>query len=431
MENKKLSNILTLGFALFAMFFGAGNLLLPPLIGVLVGEDYFIAMIAFGLTGILLPFTGILSVTFSGDSFNDLGDRVNKYIAPILGTIIMICIGPLIAIPRTAATTFEVGIKPFFPTLNPLYGSLIFFAITFILAIRPSKVVDVIGNYLTPVLLVLLALLIVVGILHPTADFMPSEMSLLESFSKGFIEGYQTLDVLASVIFAGIIITAAKDKGYTDIKSKSNVVITSGLLSTICLLFVYGGLIYLGATSGVTGSGMSRSELLIKIARDTLGDYGLVAISLCMAFACLTTSIALTSAVGTFFGKLTNGKLSYTVLVTLCTLISFGLSIKGVDDIINFAYPPLAFVYPITITLVIYIVFFGKLVKSKLPYVLALIASTIIGLLNLLKVVDLLDEKTIESLNNNIPFFEYDLGWIIPSALGFIFGLIYTKFQPK
>ncbi|GGF00917.1 branched-chain amino acid:cation transporter, LIVCS family [Chishuiella changwenlii] len=431
MENKKLSNILTLGFALFAMFFGAGNLLLPPLIGVLVGEDYFIAMIAFGLTGILLPFTGILSVTFSGDSFNDLGDRVNKYIAPILGTIIMICIGPLIAIPRTAATTFEVGIKPFFPTLNPLYGSLIFFAITFILAIRPSKVVDVIGNYLTPVLLVLLALLIVVGILHPTADFMPSEMSLLESFSKGFIEGYQTLDVLASVIFAGIIITAAKDKGYTDIKSKSNVVITSGLLSTICLLFVYGGLIYLGATSGVTGSGMSRSELLIKIARDTLGDYGLVAISLCMAFACLTTSIALTSAVGTFFGKLTNGKLSYTVLVTLCTLISFGLSIKGVDDIINFAYPPLAFVYPITITLVIYIVFFGKLVKSKLPYVLALIASTIIGLLNLLKVVDLLDEKTLESLNNNIPFFEYDLGWIIPSALGFIFGLIYTKFQPK
>jgi len=431
MKNKKLSNILTLGFALFAMFFGAGNLLLPPLIGVLVGEDYLIAMLAFGLTGILLPFTGILSVTFSGDSFNDLGNRVNKYIAPILGTIIMICIGPLIAIPRTAATTFEVGIKPFFPTLNPIYGSLVFFAITFILAIKPSKVVDVIGNYLTPVLLVLLALLIVIGILHPTADFMPSEMTMLESFSKGFIEGYQTLDVLASVIFAGIIITAAKDKGYTDIKSKSNVVITSGLLSTICLLFVYGGLIYLGATSGVTGSGMSRSELLIKIARDTLGDYGLVAISLCMAFACLTTSIALTSAVGTFFGKLSNGKLSYTVLVILCTLISFGLSIKGVDDIINFAYPPLAFVYPITITLVIYIVFFGKFVKDKLPYVLALIASTIIGLLNLLKVVDLLDDRTIESLNNNIPFFEYDLGWIIPSALGFIFGLFYVRFQPK
>lgn len=426
MKNKKLTNVLTLGFALFAMFFGAGNLLLPPLIGVEVGSNYFVAMIAFGLTGILLPFTGILSVVFSGDSFNDLGNRVNKYLAAILGTIIMICIGPLIAIPRTAATTFEVGLKPFFPEMNPLWGSLIFFAITLILAIRPSKVVDVIGNYLTPVLLVLLALLITIGIVHPTADFLPSELTMMESFSKGFVEGYQTLDVLASVIFAGIIIAAARDKGYTDTKSKSQIVIVSGLLSTTCLLFVYGGLIYLGATSGVTNPDISRAELLIEISRNTLGHYGLIAIALCMAFACLTTSIALTSAVGTFFGRLTNNKLSYTVLVILCTLISFGLSIKGVDEIINFAYPPLAFVYPITITLVIYIVLFGKIVKSKIPYICALIASTIIAILGLLKLLGKLDEATISNLNK-IPFFEYDLGWVVPSIIGFLIGLLIVK----
>ena len=81
MKSKKLTNVLTLGFALFAMFFGAGNLLLPPLIGVEVGSNYFVAMLAFGLTGILLPFTGILSVVFSGNSFNDLGHRVNKHLA--------------------------------------------------------------------------------------------------------------------------------------------------------------------------------------------------------------------------------------------------------------------------------------------------------------------------------------------------------------
>ena len=428
MKNKKLTNVLTLGFALFAMFFGAGNLLLPPLIGVEVGSNYFVAMIAFGLTGILLPFTGILSVVFSGDNFNDLGHRVNKHLAAILGTIIMICIGPLIAIPRTAATTFEVGIKPFFPELNPLWGSLFFFAITLGLAIRPSKVVDVIGNYLTPVLLVLLALLIVVGIINPTADFMPSKLTMMQSFSKGFVEGYQTLDVLASVIFAGIIIAAARDKGYTDTKSKSQIVIISGLLSTTCLLFVYGGLIYLGATSGVTNPDISRAELLIEISRNTLGHYGLIAIALCMAFACLTTSIALTSAVGSFFERLTNGKLSYTVLVVLCTLISFGLSIKGVDEIINFAYPPLAFVYPITITLVIYIVLFGKVVKSKTPFIFALIASTIIAILGLLKLLGYFDEVTITSLNK-IPFFEYDLGWVVPSIVGFVIGLLIDKLR--
>ena len=428
MKSKKLTNVLTLGFALFAMFFGAGNLLLPPLIGLEVGSNYFVAMIAFGLTGILLPFTGILSVVFSGDNFNDLGHRVNKHLAAILGTIIMICIGPLIAIPRTAATTFEVGLKPFFPTLDPIWGSLIFFTVTLILAIRPSKVVDVIGNYLTPVLLILLTLLIGFGIIHPTADFLPSDLTMMQSFSKGFIEGYQTLDVLASVIFAGIIIAAARDKGYTDTKSKSQIVIVSGLLSTTCLLFVYGGLIYLGATSGITNPEISRAELLIEISRNTLGQYGVIAIALCMAFACLTTAIALTSAVGTFFGRLTNGRVSYTVLVVLCTVISFGLSIKGVDEIINFAYPPLAFVYPITITLVIYIVLFGKTIKSKTPYIFALIASTIIAIFGLLKLLGKLDESTIENLNK-IPFFEYDLGWIAPSIIGFGIGLLVDRLR--
>jgi branched-chain amino acid:cation transporter, LIVCS family len=426
MEKNKVGNILTIGFALFAMFFGAGNLLLPPLIGVEVGSNFLIAMIAFGLTGILLPFTGILSVIYSGDSFTDLGKRVNPLIAPILGTIIMVCIGPLIAIPRTAATTFEVGLKPFFPEMNPAWGSLIFFVVTLFLAIKPSKVVDVIGNYLTPILLILLALLIVVGIVNPTEALHPTKQTMIESFSLGFIEGYQTLDVLASVIFAGIIISAAKAKGYNDQKSKTEVTIISGALSSICLLFVYGGLIYLGATSGITDAGVKRSELLIQISSNILGQYGLIAIALCMAFACLTTAISLTTAVGSFFSDLFNNKIGYVPVVILCTLISFGLSIKGVDEIINFAYPPLAFIYPIVITLVIYIVIFGKKITAKAPYVGALIASTIIGFFGLLKILNLIGEDTIETLNL-IPFFEYDLGWIVPSIIGFIIGLFFQK----
>lgn len=421
MEKKKFGNILTLGFALFAMFFGAGNLLLPPLIGVQVGSNFLIAMIAFGISGILLPFTGILSIIQSGDNFNDLGNRVNKFIAPVLGTIIMICIGPLIAIPRTAATTFEVGIKPFFPDMNVAWGSLIFFVITLLLAIRPSKVVDVIGNYLTPVLLILLALLIAIGIINPTAAFEPTKHSMIDSFSKGFLEGYQTLDVLASVIFAGIIISAAKAKGYTDKKSKMQVTIVSGALSSLCLLFVYGGLIYLGATSGITSTEVKRSELLINISSNILGQYGLIAIAVCMAFACLTTAISLTAAVGSFFSELFKNKIGYTPIVILCSLVSFGLSIKGVDQIINFAYPPLAFIYPIVITLVLYVVIFGKIIKDKVPYVGALIASAIIGLLGLFKILGMLSVGVIEKLNY-IPFFENDMGWIVPSILGFSIG---------
>ena len=426
MDKKRIGNILTLGFALFAMFFGAGNLLLPPLIGVEVGSSFFIAMVAFGLSGILLPFTGILSIIQSGDRFKDLGNRVHPWIAPILGTIIMVCIGPLIAIPRTAATTFEVGIQPFFPQLQSFWGSLIFFIITLFLAIKPSKVVDVIGNYLTPILLILLAILITIGIVNPTSALKESELSMIQSFSEGFIEGYQTLDVLASVIFAGIIISAAKAKGYQDQKSKTQVTIISGILSSVCLLFVYGGLIYLGATSGITNPDVKRSELLILISSNLLGQYGLIAIAVCMAFACLTTAISLTSAVGSFFSDLLKNKIGYVPIVILCTIISFGLSIKGVDQIIQFAYPPLAFIYPIVMTLVIYIVFFGKIISSKEPYVGAVIASTLVGFLGLLNVLGLLSPSTFEMLKI-IPFFEYDLGWVVPSIIGFGIGYLFKK----
>ncbi|WP_231561166.1 branched-chain amino acid transport system II carrier protein [Sphingobacterium sp. T2] len=219
---KKRKDILTIGFALFAMFFGAGNLLLPPFIGLQVGEHTLITILAFGLTGILLPFLGILSIVKSGDTIYDLGNRVNPYLAPILGTIIMLCIGPLIAIPRTGATTFEVGILPNFPNFNPIISSIIFFSLTWILSISPSKVVDIIGNILTPLLLVLLFILIVVGLLHPIGPFASSGLTPTQSFKFGFTEGYQTVDMLASLVFAGIIIAAAQAKGYKEIHQKSS-----------------------------------------------------------------------------------------------------------------------------------------------------------------------------------------------------------------
>jgi len=420
---KRLRDITTIGFALFAMFFGAGNLLLPPFIGLQIGNHVWITILAFGLTGILLPFLGILSVTNSGDSFDDLGHRINKNLAAILGSVIMICIGPLIALPRTAATTFEVGVLPSFPNSNPVWTSILFFSITWLFSIVPSKVVDLVGNILTPFLLFVLIILIGMGIANPIADLQLEMLSSQEAFTLGFIEGYQTLDVLASVIFAGIIISATKAKGYDSIAEKNKVVIASGALAAACLFFIYGGLIYLGATSNIENTDISRSALLIHISNSILGKYGTLAIAISIALACLTTAIALTTAVGTFFSKLTNGKLGYKLLVTASCLVSGVLSVTGVDNIIQFAYPPLAFVYPIVITLVLYIVIFGRFVKTKLPYILALIASTVIAALNVMKILGVL-HADILAWFNHIPFFAYELGWVVPSFVFFVIGII-------
>ncbi|MGN0003480.1 MAG: branched-chain amino acid transport system II carrier protein [Sphingobacterium composti] len=423
---KKKQDIITIGFALFAMFFGAGNLLLPPFIGLQVGHHTLITIIAFGLTGIILPFLGILSIVKSGNTIYDLGNRIHPWLAPVLGTIIMLCIGPLIAIPRTGATTFEVGILPTFPNFNPILFSIIFFGLTWILSISPSKVVDIIGNILTPLLLILLFILILIGILNPIADFSTTSLTSTEAFKFGFVEGYQTVDMLASLVFAGIIIAAAQTKGYTNMGDKSIVVISSGIISSVCLIFIYGGLVYLGATSGIADKEISRSALLIHIAKSTLGEYGMIAIGICIALACLTTSIALTTAVGTFFSELTKGKLGYKLLVTICVIFSATLSILGVDKIIQFAYPPLAFVYPIAITLVLYIIVFGAFVKHKTPYIGALLASTIFAVFSLGIMLNWWTAAEIQ-FYSKLPFADIDLGWLVPSIVGFIIGLIIDK----
>jgi len=273
-------------------------------------------------------------------------------------------------------------------------------------------------------------MLIIVGITYPVS--VPQEDLLLtsESFTLGFIEGYQTLDVLASVIFAGIIISATKAKGYERISEKNKVVIASGALAATCLFFIYGGLIYLGATAGVEGTDMSRSALLIHISNNILGKYGMLAIAIGIALACLTTAIALTTAVGTFFSKLTNGRLGYKLLVTVSCLLSGVLSVTGVDNIIRFAYPPLAFVYPIVITLVLYIVIFGRFVKTKLPYIMALIASTIIAALNVTKILGILHADILVWFNH-IPFFAYELGWVVPSFVFFVIGFVVDRMKTE
>ncbi len=428
---KKISDITTLGFALFAMFFGAGNLLLPPLIGLSSGSQWDSAILGFGLTGILLPFLGVLAVINSGETFNDLGNRSHPYIATILGIMIMLGIGPLIAIPRTAATTFEVGLLPTFPNLSPIWGSVLFFAITFTLSIRPSKVVDVIGNFLTPVLLILLLGLILMGIWHPISSDFATKIVKSEAFKIGFMEGYQTLDVLASVIFTGIIISAAKMKGYEKLKDKNKIVTSAGLLAAIFLFLIYGGLVLLGATSGFPLTDeVKRAELLLYISHQIFGRYGTTAISLSIALACLTTAIALTCAVGTFFSKLSGGRVSYQWIVTICCILSGVLAITGVEYIIQVAYPFLAFIYPIVITLVLYVLVFGRILSTNLPFIGAMIGTTLVSTIYLLSSFDL-HLQGAEHLVQAIPLAKYELWWVLPSFASFLLFLLFDYWRKR
>lgn len=224
----KLNTIITVGFALFAMFFGAGNLILSPFIGLETGSEWLTALAGFFITAIIAPFLGVLMVAKAGTNFTDLGQKTHPLLIKILTLLVILCIGPLVAIPRTAATTFEVGIEPLLPSLSKKVFAVIFFGLVLALSLSKSKIVDIIGKFLTPFLLVVLALLIVLGIWQAPSAETPATHTLVESFIFGFIEGYLTLDVLASVIFAGIIIRAVTDKGYTKHHERTSITFFCG-----------------------------------------------------------------------------------------------------------------------------------------------------------------------------------------------------------
>ena len=425
MKSNKTVNIITLGFALFAMFFGAGNLILPPFIGLNTGSEWFFSMIGFVTTGIVAPFLGLLAVTKNGLTFTDLGKRTHPMLLLVLACIIMWSIGPLVAIPRTAATTYEMAMLPLIPSMSPIIGSVLFFSLTLILSISPSKIVDIIGKYLTPLLVILLLTLVILGTFFPIEAPETMAISALQSFQFGFDEGYQTMDVLASVIFAGIIISAAVEKGYEEPKKRVQVVFTAGLVAVGCLLFIYGGLIYLGATSGYElADKISRTDLLLHISKNTLGHYGTYAMSIAISLACLTTAIALTTAFGTFMYQLTKGKVSYVFYVVLCTLISVYFSVMGVDQIIAYAGTLLNFVYPITFALVLYLLFFGKLVKSKMPYVASIVITAVVAVISILSDFDI---SLFVAIKEALPLQAHNLEWMLPSLIGFVLftGLSY------
>lgn len=430
MKKNKLLTVLTVGFALFAMFFGAGNLILPPYIGLKAGADWSLALFGFFITAILSPFLGVVMVAKSGTAFVDLGKRIHPQFINVLALLIILCIGPLVSIPRTGATTFEIGVLPFFPDFNNVLFAIIFFSVVLALSISQTKIVDIIGMVLTPFLLISLLILVLLGVLNPMKMPETPVMTGTELFTFSFVEGYQTLDVLASVIFAGMIIAAVMQSGYASISERINITIWAGVVSTVFLLLIYGGLIYLGATTDYQTQGeVSRTALLLHISHSVLGKKGAFVISIVIALACLTTAIALTSATGAFFEKLTKGKLSYKIGVLLCTVVSILLSINSVDTIISYAINILLFIYPITFAMMLYILVFGKKVKSRQPYIAGIVVAGLVSLISVAENLKL-PVSGLYQLKSAIPLSDYSLEWLLPSLVAFLLVAMLSSNSP-
>ena len=415
MNRKKLvTDSIVVGFALFAMFFGAGNVVFPPYLGLHAGEQWANGFLFYFIADIGLALVAMFAILHAGGADNITG-RIGHVASKVLMCAVILCIGPMVAIPRTAATTLEMSVTPFFSGMSPVVFSIIFFAVILLLSIKQSAVIDIVGKILTPALLIGLLVLIVKGFVSPIGDIVDTGVSASEVTVNGIKSGYQTMDVLAAMAFGIIILSSADEKGYTDSKSAAKMIGIAAALSGVLLLIVYFGLTYLGATvSTVFPTDISRANLLIGIVELLLGKAGLIIFAIVIALACITTAVALVSSAASFFAKLANDKISYGVFVVVICVSSAVISNLGLDMIIAIATPVLDIVYPPMLVLILLSWFGDKLHKSV--YVSSVAGSLIASVLATAELYGM-NIPVIDSL----PLASLGFGWLTPAA---VFGLV-------
>ena len=420
----KTKDVLLTGFALFAMLFGAGNLIFPPMLGYETNSSWIPTMLAFTITGVGFPFLGILSVSIVGNGIKDFANRVSPTFSKIFAIISILAIGPMLAIPRTGATAYEITFL-YNGMESPIYKYIYlicYFGIVILFSLRANKVIERVGKILTPILLILLFLIIIKGIFFSGLSIKPDIYP--HAFKRGFLEGYQTMDTIASIAYAGIILNAIKNGRNLTQKQEFSFLIKAGLVAILSLALIYGGFAFVGAKMHSVLVTKDKIELLVKTTSYLLGSYGNLILAICVAGACLTTAIGLVATVGEFFSSITSFKYEKIVIFTVIT--SFLLSILGVESIIRISVPVLVFIYPVMISLII-LNLFGKYIKNDYVYKGVVLFTGIIGLIESLASIGITNIYT-NSVLEILPFSDYGLTWLFPGLAGYIlFSLMFRK----
>lgn len=422
----KTKDVLLTGFALFAILFGAGNLIFPPMLGYETNSSWVPTMLAFTITGVGFPFLGILSVSIVGNGIKDFANKVSPTFSKIFAIISILAIGPMLAIPRTGATAYEITFlhNGMNNTIYKYIYLICYFGIVILFSLRASKVIERVGKILTPILLLLLFLIIVKGIFFSGLSIKPDIYP--HAFKKGFLEGYQTMDTIASIAYAGIILKAIKNGRNLTQKQEFSFLIKAGLVAILSLALIYGGFALVGAKMHSVLVTNDKIELLVKTTSYLLGNYGNLVLAICVAGACLTTAIGLVATVGEFFSSITSFK--YEKIVIFTVIISFLLSILGVESIIRISVPILVFIYPVMISLII-LNLFGKYIKNDYVYKGVVLFTGIIGLIESLASIGITNTYT-NSVLEILPFSDYGLTWLFPGLIGYIlFSLMFRKVQ--
>ena len=444
---KKLTKkeYLLLGSMLFGMFFGAGNLIFPVYMGQLAAANSIPAIIGFCMTGVGLPLLGIAAIGISkSEGLFDASKKVSTWFSYFFTVILYLSIGPLFAIPRTATVSFTTGITPFITAGQTQLGlfiyTLIFFALVLLFSLRPSKIMTWIGKYINSIFLVLLFCLLALSFIKPIGSFtsvQPTDGYISQPFFTGLLEGYNTMDALASLAFAIVLINAIKEFHIKDAKEIAKITLKSGVIAVALMALIYFGLTILGAQSVLLqGASENGGVALAILAKHYYGSVGNVLLAGIMIFACLKTAIGLVTSCAETFVEVFPKTVSYRIYAIGFTLISFLLSNFGLDRILKYSLPALLFLYPITIVFVLLLLVGSFVGGNKIIYQSTIIA-TIIGAF-----MDTFSKPSytfmhsaftdgVVNLYQKLPMYEIGFAWVIFTAIGLIIGFVLSKILKK
>lgn len=413
MKTKK--TVFVTAFALFSLFFGAGNLILPPQLGFKAGESWLLVTIGFCISAVLIPILGILAHARLQGTMFDFAKKVSPTFS-LVYCYMVYAISISLPSPRTASVTHEMAIGPLFDT-SPLLTSTVYFVLVLVFVLNRSKILDIIGKFLTPAILFIL--LAIIGTALFTIDMTFEPASFQNPFSHGILEGYQTFDAIGAVVVGGVIIISINLKNnQLDYEQKKNLIAKAGWFTGLGLLLVYTGLVLTGSLmQGTFQDDITRTALLKGISIKTLGNTANLFLSVLVSLACFTTAVGIVTGTADFIkGRFNDSKKAYKITAVLGCVLGVLVGQFDVHYIIDVAVPALMFIYPITIVLILLNLVPENYATPKV-FRWVVVVTLLFSVPDFLTSIGLGDQ--IEPIKNHIPLSKEHMGWVLPSLLVF------------
>ncbi len=434
MEKLSKSNFIFISLMLFSMFFGAGNLIFPPFLGQNSGTSFVPAIIGFLITAVGSPVLGIVVISRFGP-LHKLTDHIHPIFSTVFGITLYLSIGPCLAIPRAASMPYEMAIANYLPSgfsaqTGLFIFSVLFFGFCCVLALNPSELIDALGKIMTPILLLLIFAVFVMGFIKPLSGFAPPrEVYQSAPFTKGFMEGYLTMDTLGALNFGVLIANSIRSGGVKNEKSITRYSMGVGILSGAILAVIYLMLGWLGAmASSQFPVGANGAVTLTELVHWFFGPVGPVILAAIFLLACLTTCIGLISCCSEYFSSF--GKLSYKTWVIIISIWSLVVSNFGLTQILSFSVPVLNFLYPIVIVIILLGLFHELYKNNRIIYPLTVAVTAAVSLIAELDKLHIAIPG-VTALMQHLPMYDISMGWVSASLGAAVLALLIPLVLPK